>query len=88
MGPQNGQPLCPCAMNAARVHMYNFPTGTWNPVWSAAAPQMPTGDPFNCPTCGAHDYGLYHLPGGECFWCLKKERDELKATVEEWAKDR
>lgn len=36
-------------------------------------------DPFNCPQCGSHDYGLYVVPFGECVWCLKRERDTLVA---------
>lgn len=39
-------------------------------------------DPFNCPKCGSHDYGLYMVPFGECVWCMKQERDTLKQECE------
>jgi hypothetical protein len=44
---------------------------------------MSEQDPFNCPKCGAHDYGLYLMPVGECPHCMKKERDALKAALAE-----
>jgi hypothetical protein len=44
---------------------------------AASAPN--NGDPFNCPLCGSHDYGLYIVPFGECVWCMKRERDTLLA---------
>ena len=28
-------------------------------------------DPFNCPVCGAHDYGL--MPLGKCIHCLERK---------------
>lgn len=40
MGPQNGQPVCPCRM--ARYPL-NYPAGTWDQNWSGAAPQFPAG---------------------------------------------
>jgi hypothetical protein len=35
-------------------------------------------DPFNCPDCGSHDFGLYVGSIGECPHCLKSERDFYK----------
>ena len=39
-------------------------------------------DPFNCPKCGAHDFGLYAPNIGECPHCLKDERNALREELE------
>lgn len=30
-------------------------------------------DPFNCPVCGSHDYGLHVQLVGDCLHCLKRD---------------
>lgn len=42
-------------------------------------------DPFNCPTCGAHDYGLHAAAFGGCPHCMKAQLDRLRSQVQEWA---
>lgn len=34
-------------------------------------------DPFNCPTCGAHDFGLYAVALGGCPHCIRAALAEL-----------
>ena len=42
-------------------------------------PTMETmADPFNCPTCGAHDYGLYLATAGGCIHCMKADLEQLR----------
>lgn len=41
--------------------------------------------PFNCPVCGAHDYGLYAIAVGGCPHCMRAELERLRALVQEWA---
>lgn len=48
------------------------------------APEQPSGtprDPFNCPKCGAHDYGLFAGSMVGCPHCLTAERDALKELL-------
>lgn len=41
-----------------------------------------TLDPFNCPKCGAHDYGLYAAGMLPCPHCLMAENAALRAEVD------
>jgi hypothetical protein len=38
-------------------------------------------DSFNCPRCGAHDYGLFAASMLPCVHCAIKERDDLLAAL-------
>lgn len=80
-GEKPQQAVMPSPMEASkrRDGQYLFP-GLWTP---GAPTIQELADPFNCPTCGAHDYGLYAGKFGECVWCLKRERNALKAKLAE-----
>lgn len=44
-------------------------------------------DPFNCPECGAHDYGLYAVSLGCCPHCMKAENARLRKLYHLAARD-
>jgi hypothetical protein len=50
--------------------------------WLAAGEElMELEDPFNCPKCGAHDYGLYRAAMQGCPHCLSAENKRLRADL-------
>lgn len=48
-----------------------------------AAPE----EPFNCPKCGAHDYGLFAAAMVGCPHCMQTELTELRALLAEREKE-
>lgn len=40
-----------------------------------------SADPFNCPTCGAHDYGLYLATAGGCIHCIKARLEQAEVLL-------
>lgn len=38
-------------------------------------------DPFNCPQCGAHDYGLWAPQIGDCRWCMAKDAERYRKIM-------
>lgn len=43
-----------------------------------ARPSNSNNDPFNCPKCGAHDYGLFAAAMVGCPHCMRSEIEQLK----------
>ena len=49
---------------------------------SAPLERAHQGDPFNCPSCGAHDFGLYSTLGLEkCPRCVDDERKHYQELL-------
>jgi hypothetical protein len=40
-------------------------------------------DPFNCPKCGAHDYGLFAAALQDCPHCQRAEIERLRRELAE-----
>ena len=44
-------------------------------------------DPFNCPTCGAHDFGLYAVALCGCPHCMRAQLEAAHKAVWAMAED-